>query len=380
MLSPASAGAGVTGGSYVVIVPKIAKIKCARGCTRAKGIRPGSTLRLAGENLDVAKEIVFLGARGAEDDVAATVIKAGTRSAVVKVPAGAGTGPVSAATADGRRSRPSAPIAVRPLPPVIGSPKLQTVPGVAIPGVTLETGTSTPRVVFIGAKQLVRYSMRVSGLDGATAGVSLVRHGTGEVAATWRVAVPVGQVVTVEWDGTMSGKPAPSGRYIFTAQITGGGAASAAGNAKIASTGDRDAFDLYGYMFPVRGGHNFGQSGARFGGGRGHQGQDIMAACNTKIVAARGGTVVESRSQSAAGNFIVIRPDFGVGDQAYLHMIGRSPFKPGDRVYTGQAIGNVGSTGRSSACHLHFEQWTGEIWRSKPVDPLGDLLSWDQIS
>ncbi|MBJ7458502.1 MAG: M23 family metallopeptidase, partial [Thermoleophilaceae bacterium] len=80
-------------------------------------------------------------------------------------------------------------------------------------------------------------------------------------------------------------------------------------------------------------------------------------------------------------NYIAITPDAeALGDQAYLHLASRSPFKAGDRVYTGQQIGVVGSTGRSSACHLHFEQWAGEIWLSKPVDPLPALKAWDLVS
>jgi murein DD-endopeptidase MepM/ murein hydrolase activator NlpD len=58
----------------------------------------------------------------------------------------------------------------------------------------------------------------------------------------------------------------------------------------------------------------------------------------------------------------------------------KSPFKPGDHVYTGQAIGNVGETGDATVCHLHFEEWTGAIWESKVFDPLPDLLAWDLVS
>ena len=52
--------------------------------------------------------------------------------------------------------------------------------------------------------------------------------------------------------------------------------------------------------------------GARFGAGRGghsHQGQDVMAKCGTKLVAARGGIVKFSGYHSAAGNYVVIDGD-----------------------------------------------------------------------
>ena len=48
------------------------------------------------------------------------------------------------------------------------------------------------------------------------------------------------------------------------------------------------------------------RAAARFGGGRGHQGQDVFAACGTPIVAARGGVVKFKEYQAAAGNYVVI--------------------------------------------------------------------------
>ncbi len=385
--------AGQNGATYMVITPKITKVACRRSCARKHGIRAGSLLSIAGENLSAVGQVVFLGAAGDEDNTTANVIKAGSKSLRLRVPPDTSTGPLVAIGANGARSRPSAPIPVRPAPPVIGTPDLTPLAGFQGPaGATLDTGTSTPRVVFFGAKQLVRFSLRLGGAS-ANAAVTLIRQSTGETIASWSVAAPDGQVVSVDWNGIAGGLPAPAGRYAFRVAMDFGAApaqdvagAPTATSIKPAATvspspGDtRDAFDLYGYVFPVRGKHDFGQFAASFGGGRGHQGQDVMAACNTKLVAARGGTVIESRSHSAAGNFVVIRPDFGGGDNAYMHLVSPSPFKKGDHVFTGQAIGNVGQTGRASACHLHFEQWTGEIWRSSPVDPLPELMAWDLVS
>lgn len=381
----AGAGGAGSGGSMLVIVPKISSVKCARRCARAKTVRAGSLLKLAGENLSAVSKIVFLGSADAADDVPGEIVKSGSTALFVRVPADAATGPLIAFGANDVPSRKTAVVPIRPRPPVIGTPDLKPVGGpLGIEGASLETGTSTPRVVFLGAKQLVRFSLRAGNAGGATAAVSLLRQTTGETVASWSVPAPDGQIVSVDWDGLIAGQPAPAGRYAFRAQLSAGAqqpAATARTSLSTASADDtRDAFDLYGYMFPVRGAHNFGQFAAKFGGGRGHQGQDIMARCNTRLVAARGGTVIESRFQSAAGNFLVIRPDSGGGDQAYMHLVSKSPFVPGDRVYTGQPIGNVGQTGRASGCHLHFEQWTGEIWRSKPYDPLPDLLAWDQVS
>ena len=54
------------------------------------------------------------------------------------------------------------------------------------------------------------------------------------------------------------------------------------GRAKRDSTADESAF-------PVHGRHDMGTPVNGFGGGRGHQGQDIFAGCGTPVVAARAG-------------------------------------------------------------------------------------------
>ena len=369
-----------SGGSSFVVVPKIKAVTCVKNCQgkgKAKRIRGGSTIRIQGSDLAAATKIVFIGARGSSDDTAATPLAASSKKLTVKVPADTSTGPIVAETKGGERSRPTKSLLVLPQPPVVGSPDLKPV-ATSIPGARLEAGTSTPRTVFHGSKSLVKFSARVSGIADARLAVTLVRKSTGAELTSWTLLAPAGQVVSLEWDGRIAGAAAPAGRYAFSAQIIPPGVTPASAEALAGTDDARDAFDLYGFRFPIRGKHTYGGG---LGDGRGHQGVDIMARCGTKLVAARGGTVVESRFQGAAGNFIAIRPDdTSIGDQAYLHLKQRSPFRKGDRVYTGQQIGLVGSTGRSSACHLHFEQWTGAIWRSRPVDIMSALKAWDAVS
>lgn len=123
--------------------------------------------------------------------------------------------------------------------------------------------------------------------------------------------------------------------------------------------------------FPVAGKHTYGTEINRFGGGRGHGGQDVFAACGTPLVAAFDGTVQVVASQARAGNYVVLQDDAGQSF-AYMHMQSAAIVRKGDRVTTGQRVGRVGDTGRASGCHLHFEQWTAPGWYEggKRIDPL----------
>ena len=77
-----------------------------------------------------------------------------------------------------------------------------------------------------------------------------------------------------------------------------------------------------GHVFPVRGPQARGGDGAGFGAerpGHRHQGQDVMAACGTPLVAARAGTVRWRAFQANAGNHVVIAGDTGM-DYVYMHL------------------------------------------------------------
>jgi murein DD-endopeptidase MepM/ murein hydrolase activator NlpD len=69
-------------------------------------------------------------------------------------------------------------------------------------------------------------------------------------------------------------------------------------------------------------------------------------------------------------------------DNAYMHLVEPSPLHTGDKVATGQYIGNVGQTGDATACHLHFEVWSAPGWYEggSPYDPLPLLETWDKYS
>jgi len=131
-------------------------------------------------------------------------------------------------------------------------------------------------------------------------------------------------------------------------------------------------------VFPVQGTHDYGTEANRFGGGRGHQGQDVLAACELPIVAALAGSVTLTRFQERAGNYVVIQAADGTS-QVYMHMLAPAAVAKGQPVTAGQPLGQVGRTGTASACHLHFELWTAPGWYEggQPIDPLALLQASD---
>ena len=187
----------------------------------------------------------------------------------------------------------------------------------------------------------------------------------------------------IRWDGTTAeGKPARNGHYSF--QIGPQTPAPAARKATSSTTLSLN-FTFYGYAFPILGAHEFSMGAGRFGAprsGHTHEGQDVMAACGTPLVAARGGTVQYAGYQYAAGNYIVIDGKGTPNDFMYAHLAEPSPLHTGDTVRTGQPIGIVGDTGDATACHLHFEMWGPPGWYEggSPFDPLPELEKWDRYS
>ena len=84
-----------------------------------------------------------------------------------------------------------------------------------------------------------------------------------------------------------------------------------------------------------------------------HPGIDIAVAAGTQIRASGGGTVVMAGTDSAYGLFVLLRHPGGY-ESMYGHA-SRILVREGDEVTAGQVIALSGSTGRSTAPHLHFE-------------------------
>ena len=84
-----------------------------------------------------------------------------------------------------------------------------------------------------------------------------------------------------------------------------------------------------------------------------HKGLDFAAPTGTPIYAAGDGVVKKAGRLGAYGNYVRIRHRSDL-DTAYAHM-SKISVKNGERVKQGQIIGYVGTTGRSTGPHLHYE-------------------------
>ncbi len=84
-----------------------------------------------------------------------------------------------------------------------------------------------------------------------------------------------------------------------------------------------------------------------------HGGTDIAALCGTPVSAATGGTVTFAGSNGTYGNWILV--DHGNGIQTGYAHNSTIRVDVGQNIAAGEIIAEVGNTGASSGCHLHFE-------------------------
>jgi murein DD-endopeptidase MepM/ murein hydrolase activator NlpD len=98
----------------------------------------------------------------------------------------------------------------------------------------------------------------------------------------------------------------------------------------------------------------FGGRSDPFTGEQGfHQGLDISAPKGQPVYATAEGRVESAAFASEYGNLVVLRHDFGITTR-YGHL-SKFNVKAGETVHRGDIIGYVGSTGRSTGSHLHYE-------------------------
>jgi murein DD-endopeptidase MepM/ murein hydrolase activator NlpD len=84
-----------------------------------------------------------------------------------------------------------------------------------------------------------------------------------------------------------------------------------------------------------------------------HSGLDYAGPEGTAILATADGVVVEAGSNAGYGEMVQIRHEFGV-ETVYAHL-NQIRVEVGEGVQRGARIGDMGSTGRSTGSHLHYE-------------------------
>ncbi|HMO08914.1 MAG TPA: DUF5930 domain-containing protein [Paracoccaceae bacterium] len=120
---------------------------------------------------------------------------------------------------------------------------------------------------------------------------------------------------------------------------------------------------------PVRAGFRF-TSGFGYrrdpkgAGTRMHEGLDFAGSHGTPIHATGDGVVIHADWDSGYGRTVRIRHEFGI-ETVYAHL-SQIRVKQGQRVSRGDRIGDMGSTGRSTGTHLHYEVRIG----GRPVNPM----------
>lgn len=95
-----------------------------------------------------------------------------------------------------------------------------------------------------------------------------------------------------------------------------------------------------------------------------HTGIDISAEHGQPVRAAADGTVTTARAAGNYGNLVVLEHGFGIATR-YGHL-SKFAVTEGEQVEKGAVIGYVGSTGRSTSPHLHYEL----LLNGRPANPL----------
>ena len=139
-----------------------------------------------------------------------------------------------------------------------------------------------------------------------------------------------------------------------------------------------------GYVFPVYGPHDFGDTFGAFRGdvsGDWHHGDDIFAPLGAPVLACADGTIFSVGWNDVGGNRLWLRDGEG-NEFYYAHLSAYSPAaKNGHRVKAGEVVGFVGNTGDAEGTpyHLHFEVHPVAylaLGYDGAVDPTPYLLAW----
>ena len=124
-------------------------------------------------------------------------------------------------------------------------------------------------------------------------------------------------------------------------------------------------------IFPVRGllGNGYGWRRDPFTGIRDfHKGLDIIAPPGTQVVAPADGIITRVGRAGGFGNSVLI--SHGQGIVSRFGHLQSAQVKVGQRVKRGETIATVGSTGRSTGPHLHYEI----LVHQRHVDPVNYII------
>jgi hypothetical protein len=337
-----------SGGAVYPEPPRIDRVRCVStaelACDSSRSLVRGGKVRIAGRRLQDTARITFRGARGRGDDVAARPTRSGSDRVEAVVPTSARSGRVTIVDDFGRE------VTTRQRLVVVAPPPIDSAPGTGF---------------YFGGRRKPTLDFTASAAGPVE--VQVVRQSDSSVLTSFQAQATAGENA-LRWNGLVAGRPAPSGTYSF--RIASGATGATAG---------ASSFALFDHLFPIRGPHNLGYTNTnQFGGGRGHQGIDMFASCGTKLAVARGGKVQYAGYHSRAGNYAIIDGQGTGADYVYMHMLKPALVRTGQRVFTGQKLGEVGESGRATGCHLHFELWSAPGWYEggRAIDPLPSLKRW----
>ena len=331
--------------------PVIEDVTCNVRCLDVRTVTETGRIEIAGSALDSVEEVRYPGEEGR---LSVEPRDRSETSVVAAVPVGALSGKVSVVDSFGTRATAPVEIEIEPKSAIEEAGDFAVTRAEAVPRKSFYDGRRLSQVDYLFEA------------DGATdVRIDVIRRSTGETVDSFveEEQKPFANH-SVTWNGLADRRVAEPGDYRFKVSALSGGAGAAAG------------FSYYDHIFPLRGKHDYGDG---LGAGRGHQGQDVLAKCGTKVVAARGGKVQVSSYHSAAGNYLVIDGRKTGNDYVYMHLDSRGMPREGAKVKTGDVIGYESDTGRATGCNLHFELWSAPGWYEggHVLNPTKPLKKWD---
>jgi len=333
-----AAGGGISAGSP----PELTDAVCVATCGGMHKATTDSKVQLSGRHLSAVSKVLFKAEEGGRLKVKPSSTK--RRSVTAKVPRGAATGrPKVVDPYDNRATSPTSIKVVSPDQiPDTGAFKLKDL-------------TAKPRKAYYYGKKRPKVKYLFTNTEPTDVRIDVVNRKTDEVVASiTKHSQDPNTEHKASWNGQIDGtkRSVAKGAFKFRVGPVSGGLESS----------DSAGFKYLPFKFPVRGPHSYGDGVGAPRAGHTHQGQDVMADCGTPLQAARGGRVQYRAYDSGAGNYVVIDGKSTGHDYVYMHLKKPSPLNKGEKVKTGERVGAVGTTGSSTACHLHFEEWSSPGW------------------